>query len=457
MRSLERPAATPYLRTAAFRAVVYQVLIIGAVAATVLWLARRAVERLTELGINSGFGFLDNRAGFDIGERVPVPQLDGGFGIFALAVVAALVLTWLIGRASPSALGGETLRAALQMLVLLGLPAAALLLTGDGIDAEPYTANSTFRDALVVGALNTIRVSVIALVLSTLVGLAIALMRLSPNWLLRAFGRGYVEFVRNLPLLLHLFFWYFGVIRSLPSVRDSVSFGGLAFLNNRGLYLPEPVAGPGFAAFCVVLLIGCALGYVLFRHARRRDAVPGNAAHTVLLPLAPLILLPAAWVGFVGWPLEFKLPTLQGFNFQDAMVLSPEFTTLAVAMTVYHGAYAAEIIRSGIQSVPRGQLEAAHALSLQRGQTLRLVVLPQAVRVIIPPMISRYLGLIKSSSLAVAIGYPEIASIGRSIEFATGQALELVLLTMAFYLTISNTISVWMNWYNARLQLVSGT
>jgi general L-amino acid transport system permease protein len=450
----ERPFAT-YLRSPAFRAVVFQILIIGTLAATVLWLWRRAVDRLAELGINSGFGFLDNRAGFDIGERVPLPQLDAALAIFILAVVAGVVVAWLIGRVPPHRIGGDMPRALAQMLALFGLPAAMLLLTGERIESEPYTANSTFSDALIVGALNTLRASAIALVLSTLVGLVVALMRLSPNWLLRAFGRGYVELVHNLPLLLQLFFWYFGVLRSLPSVRNSVSFGDVAFLNNRGLYLPEMAALPGFAAFCGVVLVGLALAYAFFRHARRRDAVPG-AAPTALLVLAP-VLLPAAWIWLMGSPVAFELPTLKGFNFQNATVLSPEFTTLVVAMTIYHGAYAAEIIRSGIQAVPKGQIEAAQALSLGRGKTLRLVVLPQAIRIVIPPMISRYLGLIKSSSLAVAIGYPEIVSIGRSIEFATGQALELVLLTMAFYLTISITISVWMNWYNARVQLVSGT
>lgn len=451
-----RPIIGSALRNVAIRAVVYQVLIVGTVAVLAWLLVRQALHRLAELGIRSGFGFLDNRAGFDIGERLPIPVLEAGLVHFVVAVAGAAVLVLLVSRWQKARdREGDTWLSALKCALLFGLPALSVFSTGDSIRFEDYTADSRFADALVVGIINTVRVSVLALVLATLTGLVIALMRLSPNWVLRTLGMVYVEVTRNLPLLLHLFFWYFGVIRALPAARDSLAIGQAVFINNRGIYLPDPHAESGAGAFFAMLIAGAVCAWLYAGHARRREEQTGHGP-PVLLPCLALLLVPCAIVwGWLGAPLSFTLPVLKGFNFRDALVLTPEFAMMVVALTVYHGAYTAEIIRAGILSVPRGQTEAARSLGLGGHHTFRFVVLPQAIRTILPPMISRYLGLIKSSSLGVAVGYPEIVSIGHSIEFATGQAIELVALTMAFYLTLALTISIWLNWYNARVQLVT--
>ena len=458
MRKNSRSAAS-FLRSAGFRALVYQVLIVGSVLGTGYVLGRRAVERLGELGIKSGFGFLDNRAGFNIGERVPIPVLEEGLLYFLATVFGAILGVWLMSRWAASkgrTVAGDVRLAVLSVCLLFGVPGIVLYATSDTIQTEHFTADSTFRDALIIGIFNTIRVCVIAIALSTLVGLVVALMRLSPNWVLRALGRGYVECVRNIPFLLHLFFWYFGVLRSLPTVRNSVSIADIVFINNRGVYLPDPVPQPGLGLFCAAMLLTFILIYFLVRHARRIHEQRVRRIPVFWYSAALLVALLGAAVWTTGPPVSFTYPVLKGFNFRNAMVLTPELATLMVAMTVYHGAYAAEVIRSGIQSVDRGQIKAAHSLGLRRRHIFRFVVLPQSIRVIIPPMISRYLGLIKSSSLGVAVGYPEIVSIGRSIEYATGQAIEVVILTMAFYLILALTISIWMNWYNARVQLVTG-
>ena len=264
-----------------------------------------------------------------------------------------------------------------------------------------------------------------------------------------------MELIRNLPLLLHLFFWYFAVLRSLPSVRQSLSVGDMVFINNRGVYVPDPLAEPGLAPFAIAVAVALFVVYLVVRIGRDVAEKTGRRLPVVALSMVALVGIPGLAVLFHGAPLSFTTPVLKGFNFRDALVLTPEFATLIVALTVYHGAYAAEVIRSGIQSVPHGTVEAARSLALPKRHVFRFVVMPLAFRVIIPPMISRYLGLIKSSSLGVAVGYPEIVSIGNSIEYATGQSIELVILVMAFYLSISLTISIWLNWYNARVQLKS--
>ena len=450
--------ASSFVRSADGRAILYQVAIVGAVLATLYAMASRAIERLAELGIKSGFGFLSDRAGFDVGERVPLPRLDPDLFLFAgsvaVGVLAAWSLTrWAARRGMPAA--ADTRLAVLRTALLFGIPAATLAVAGPGIETEQYTSDSTFRQALAIGILNTLRVSAIALVLSTIVGMVVALMRLSPNWVLRALGRAYVELIRNLPMLLHLFFWYFAVLRSLPLVRQSLSVGDVTFINNRGVYFPAPIAEPGLAPFCIASGLALFLAWLAVRMGRDHKERTGRRVPVLPICLALLVGLPGMAFLLHGAPLTYTLPVLKGFNFRDALVLTPEFATLIVAMTVYHSAYAAEIIRSGIQSVPTGIVEAARSVALPKGKIIRLVVLPLAFRVIIPPMISRYLGLIKSSSLGVAVGYPEIVSIGNSIEFATGQSIELVVLVMAFYLCISLSVSIWLNWYNARVQLKS--
>jgi general L-amino acid transport system permease protein len=451
-RPIRQAGTRLHWRSPRLRAAVFQTVIVAGVALAVLALARRAADRLAALGINTGFGFLNNRAGFNIGEAPLLPAPNAAWLGLLVAVLLGLALALASIRVADAA--GRSLRdrPALRLvttIALLAPPVTAGWLLADDLDLVAYTADRSFAFALAIGAINTLRVSVIALVLSTLAGLAGATLRLSGNWLLARLGGLYVELVRNLPLLVHLFFWYFGVLRALPGVRGAVNPLPGVYLSNRGLVVPALEAGPGAVAVSLGVLLGLVLAWLLARRLSARDlALPTRSLIVIAAALVPPAL---AW-SVAGQPLALLLPELRGFNFQGGMHVTPEFFTLVVALSVYHGAYNAEIIRSGIQSVPKGQLEAAHAVGLPAAPTFWLIALPQALRLIIPPLISRYLGLLKSSSLAVAIGYPEIVSIGQSITYATGQALEMVSLTMLFYLGINLTIALVMNWYNVRLQ-----
>jgi general L-amino acid transport system permease protein len=455
---LKRLAA--YSRNARVRAVIYQILIVGTVVFTAYSLGNQAKDKLERLGLNFGFSFLSETAGFDIGEQIPIVRLEEGAIYFFAMLITAILIVWLLnlwGRSRSKALQHSLRMVILKIVILYGLPILTLFLVYHSIKIDDYTSDSSFIDALTIGILNTVRVSIFSVVTSTILGLFIALMRLSKNWVLRTLGRGYIEVIRNLPFLLHLFFWYFAVLRTLPGVRQSWSIRETIFINNRGIFIPAINAEVGLSAFLAAIVIVGLLIYLLSTIARNTQETTGRRIPFIRYTLLLSLGLPAAAVLFFGKPFSFILPTLQGFNFQDAISLSPEFASLFIAMTIYHGAYISEIIRSGILSVPKGQSEAAMSLALPRSRVVRLVVLPQSLRVILPPLISRYLGLIKSSSLGVAVGFPEIVSIGHSIEFATGKAIEVVLLTIAFYLVLAITVSLWMNWYNARIQFKTGS
>jgi general L-amino acid transport system permease protein len=452
-----RPSLAALWYDGRVRLAVSQAAIVTAIVGAVWLLATRAVDRLEAIGVKSGFGFLAHRAGFSIGESVPMPVAGGGLALLAAAVLVGLVAgiglsRWASARNRP-VLGEPGLAAGL-IAVVAGPPLLAVALVHGDIQVIRYTADNSLGTALVAGALNTVSVAAIALVLSTLVGLLVALMRLSGNWLIAAIGGAYVELIRNLPLLLHLFFWYFAVLRTLPPPRGSHSLFGWVFVNNRGVMLPLVHAGDGLVAVLLALAAGIALAIVWVAHRRRVKATTG-AELPLAWPVAALAVLPAAiaWAAF-GDPLVLTRPVLQGLNFRNATAVTPEFATLVVGLTLYHGAYNAEVIRAGVLAVPRGQLEAAGALGLRTRTTFRFIVMPQALRIIVPPLISRYLGLVKSSSLGVAIGFPEIVSIGHSVTYITGQALEVISLTMAFYLALSLTISLGLNWYNARTRII---
>lgn len=439
------------------RLAVCQVAIVVAIAGGAWFLAVRAVDRLAAIGVKSGFGFLASRAGFGIGESVPIPVPSGSMALLVGAALGGLAAgvgfcRWA-GARNRQVLGEPGLAAGL-IAVVVGPPVLAALLVHGDVAAIRYTADHSLGTALVAGALNTVAVSAIALVLSTVVGFLVALMRLSGNWLISAIGGLYIELIRNLPLLLHLFFWYFAVLRTLPPPRGSHSFFDWVFVNNRGVMLPLVHAGDSLAAVLLASAAGI-VAAVLWIAQRRRVKATTGAELPLAWPVATLVVLPPAiaWVA-LGDPLVLTRPVLQGLNFRNASVVTPEFVTLVVGLTLYHGAYNAEVIRAGILAVPKGQLEAAGALGLRPGTTFRFVVLPQALRIIIPPLISRYLGLVKSSSLGVTIGFPEIVSIGHSVTYITGQALEVISLTMAFYLTLSLAISLGLNWYNARSRII---
>jgi general L-amino acid transport system permease protein len=315
----------------------------------------------------------------------------------------------------------------------------------------PYNESNTYGRTFVVGLLNTILVSVLGIICATVLGFIIGVARLSSNWLISKIAAVYIEIFRNLPLLLQIFFWYFAVLRTLPSPRLSFHLGDWAFLNVRGVYIPRPIYEQGFGLVTAALIVSMIAIIAIRIWARKRQENTGQQFPVLLTSLAILTALPAIAYFGAGCPLHWELPELKGFNFRGGITIIPELAALLVALTVYTASLIAEIVRSGIMSVSHGQTEAARALGLRQGKILRLVIIPQSMRVIIPQMTSQYLNLVKNSSLATAIGYPDLVSVfaGTTLNQA-GQAIEIIAMTMAVYLTLSLTISYFMNWYNAR-------
>ena len=306
-----------------------------------------------------------------------------------------------------------------------------------------------------VGLLNTLLVAAIGIVLATILGFVIGLARLSSNWLVARLATVYIEIIRNVPLLLQILFWYFAVLQALPQPRDSMAFGGLFFLNNRGFYSPEPIFEDGFGWVLLATAVAIAAAVGIARWARRRREATGQPFHTALVVLGLVVGLPLVALLLTGWPISFAHPEMGRFKLQGGMVMLPELVALVLALSIYTAAFIAETVRAGVLAVSHGQIEAAHALGLKHGQTLRFVVIPQALRVIIPPLTSQYLNLTKNSSLAVAIGYPDFVNVFTGIVLnQTGQAVEVIAITMAVYLTLSLLTSAFMNWYNRRIALV---
>lgn len=319
-----------------------------------------------------------------------------------------------------------------------------------------YDAGDTYGRTFLVGLLNTVLVSVMGIVSATLLGLFIGVSRLSPNWLLRKICMVYIETFRNIPLLLQIFFWYFAVLRSLPGARDAINFGTDSFfLSIRGFYGPKPIPEPGFGIYVGLIVLSVIAVVILARWAKARFIATGEQFPVLWTSVA--IIIGTLVLGFfvTGRPISFELPVLRGFNFAGGLRIIPELLALWFALTIYTSTYIAEIVRSGIEAVAHGQTEACRALGLNEKQRLNLVVLPQAMRVMIPPMTSQYLNLAKNSSLAVAIGYPDLVAVfmGTTLN-QTGQAVEIVAMTMLVYLTISLTVSAFMNWFNKRVALV---
>ncbi len=376
-------------RRASFRDLVYQAGLLAFVAFIIGGMAWNAADALERQNIASGFGFLDNTAGFDV----------------------------------------------VQTLVA-------------------YDETSTYGRVLLVGILNTLLVAVIGVVLATMLGLLVGIGQISSNWLIARLCRAYVEVMRNVPLLLQLFFWYFAVLRALPGPRESWSFLGGAFLNNRGLYLPRPLAEPGFEVVVVAFAAGMIAAAIHSYRQRVTREQTGRAGAVGRTMVALCLLPPLVAAGVMQFPLSFNWPELSGFDFEGGFTVLPELMALVIALATYTSGYIAEIVRAGIQGVPKGQVEASEALGLTRTQALRLVIVPQALRQIIPPLTSQYLNLTKNSSLAVAIAYPDLVSVfaGTTLN-QTGQAIEIIAITMAVYLTFSLLTSAAMNWYNSRIAL----
>lgn len=386
----ERPSRLALLYDPRVRGLVFQTIAIGAVVVIAYFAVTNAWTNMREQGIASGFGFLDEVAGFDIS----------------------------------------------QTLI-------------------SYSNTSTYGRAFLVGLLNTLLVAGVGIVLATILGFVVGVMRLSPNWLLRQIAGAYIEILRNIPLLVQLIFWYFAVIKQLPGPRQSIELPFGAVLNIRGLYLPAVVFEPA-AAFAGVLLVAAVVGwFVLGRWAKRRQMATGERFPVLWAGLAMVVGLPFLGLLVTGFPFTIDTPELRGFNFVGGVTVIPEFAALLLGLTLYTSAFIAEIVRAGITSVSRGQTEAARSLGLSPNMTLRLVVIPQAMRVIVPPLTSQYLNLTKNSSLAVAIGYPDLVSVfAGTVLNQTGQAVEVILITMAVYLTISLLTSLFMNWFNRRIALV---
>ncbi len=317
-----------------------------------------------------------------------------------------------------------------------------------------YSSESNYGRALLVGFLNTLLVSAMGIVLATVLGFAVGVMRLSRNWLAARAASIFVEFLRNTPLLLQLFIWYALVLKPLPDARNAIRIWDIGALSNKGLTLPMPIFGPG--AWMAVLGLGLAVvaSLIIHRWARKRQAETGERFPSGRAALALVILLPVLFFAIAGWPVTFDYPVMGSFSFRGGATLVPEFMALLLGLSVYTAAFIAEAVRAGIQAIARGQSEAAHALGLAPGPTMRLVILPQALRVIIPPLTSQYLNLTKNSSLGVAIGYPDLVAMGGTTLNQTGQAVEIVLIWMTVYLTLSLMTSAFMNWFNRRVRLV---
>jgi general L-amino acid transport system permease protein len=382
--------ARDFLYRAEVRQVVYQVLLVLALAALFWMIVSNTAANLRRQNIASGFDFLDYTAGFDISQSF--------------------------------------------------------------ID---YKNTSSYGRAFLVGLVNTVVVAAIGIVLATALGFVAGIARLSSNWLIAKISTIYIEVARNVPLLLQLFFWYFAVLRNLPGPRQSQSFlGESVFLNVRGLYLPRPIAEAGFGLVVAVLVLGLLAAFALYVWARRRQMATGQRFPVLPSSVGLVFGLPLAVFFILGAPLRWDYPVLQGFNFHGGIVVLPEFIALLGGLVVYTGSYIAEIVRAGILGVSKGQKEAARALGLTNAQMLRLVVIPQALRIIIPPLTSQHLNLTKNSSLAVAIAFPDLVSVGGTILNQTGQAVEVLLMIMGVYLTLSLLTSAFMNWFNRRMALV---
>jgi general L-amino acid transport system permease protein len=319
-----------------------------------------------------------------------------------------------------------------------------------------YTPDSNILALLWVGVVNTLVISFVSVVAATLLGFVIGVARLSANRLLSGLAGAFIEFVRNIPLLFFVLFWYFGVIAALPGPRQSIGIFSVAYLNNRGLTIPVPTDGGAFRVAAAIVLVGLVVQAAIAIWAKRRRDATGQIFPVWATGLALLAALPAVAFGIASAISPWDVPALRGFNFRGGFVLVPEFVALFAALTTYTAGFIAEIVRGGIQSVVKGQWEAAYALGLRPNRALSLVVIPQALRVMIPPLTSQYLNVLKNSSFGAAIAFPELVSVfvGSALT-NTGQAIEIIAITLAIYLAIGLAVSGFMNWYNAKTALVT--
>lgn len=384
------PPRQPFWTRSRIRASIVQVGFIALVGLLIYFLLSNTMTNLARQGIASGFGFLDQRAGFDVS------------------------LSFL-----------------------------------------EFGRNDTYLRAFWTAVVNTLVLAVLGIVFATIIGFLLGLARVArvaPNWLISRLATVYIETFRNIPLLLQLFFWYFAILRPLPSPRDSLDMLSGVFLNNRGLYMPKPLLDSGAQLTLLALVLGLAFGLFMARRARRQRAETGQPMAVAHWWALGLVGLPAlTWI-VTGPSIGVSVPSLQGFNFKGGMVILPEMLAALLGLSIYIAAAIGEIVRSGIEGIDRGQTEAAQAMGHTRGQIMRFVVIPQAMRIIIPPLTTQYQSLAKNTSLAAAIAFPEIISIIAGTTMTqTGQALETIALAMAFYFAVSLSIAVVMNFFNWRV------
>ena len=374
------------------------------------------------------------------------PKIRGILTQVLVALILVLVVYWIVGNTA------ENLRRA---NISSGFD---FLNRRAGFDVSQslidFSANSTFRRALQVGLLNTVLVAVLGIITATIIGFIVGVGRLSGNWLIAKICAVYVELFRNIPPLLVIFFWYLGVLAVLPGVRESLDLPLGSYLNNRGFFVPRPIWGDGAWIILVALFAGLIGSWLVARMAHKRQMQTGQRFPVLLTSLGLIIGLPVlAFLG-TGMPVTFDMPTPGAFNISGGLDVKPEFLSLYLALSFYTASFIAEIVRAGILGVSKGQTEASHALGIRPGPTLRLVVIPQAMRIVIPPLTSQYLNLTKNSSLAVFIGYPDLIQIGQTTMNQTGQAIEVVAIWMMIYLGLSLATSAFMNWFNAKMSLV---
>jgi general L-amino acid transport system permease protein len=318
----------------------------------------------------------------------------------------------------------------------------------------PYDESSTYARVFLVGLLNTLLVAVLGIVFATILGFLVGIGRLSSNWLVARIAGGYVELIRNLPLLFQILFWYLAVLSVLPLPRQAISFFGVMFLSIRGLEVPTLQPSEGMIYVAAAFLFGVAATIAEGVRLRRLREATGRQVSLVWRGLALVVVLPLAVFFAAGMPLTFDMPRLQGFNFVGGTRIKPEFLALLISLSIYTAAFIAEVVRGGILGVPRGQIEAASALGLRQGQVLRFVLIPQALRIIVPPLTNQYLNLTKNTSLGISIGYPDLFAVfAGTAANQTGQPIEIIGITMVVYLTLSLATSMLMNWYNARVRL----
>jgi general L-amino acid transport system permease protein len=371
-----------------------------------------------------------------------------GWGGFVLQILFVAALAWIGYEIVANA------RANLQSQRITS--GFGFLANTAGFDVSqsliPYSGSDSYTRVFLVGLLNTLLVSVIGIFFATVIGFIIGLGRLSPNWLLSRISGGYVELVRNLPLLFQILFWYLAVLAALPNPRQSISLFGSFFLSNRGFVIPKPLPDAGLEPFAAVVVVAIVGSLLLRRYARQQLFDSGRMITIWPYVLGLLIGLPLVTALVFGAPVTFEFPELKGFNFSGGSRVIPEFVALTAALSIYTAAFIAEIVRAGILSVHKGQMEAGASLGLSRGSTLRLIVVPQALRVILPPLTNQYLNLTKNSSLAVAIGYPDLFSVFAGTTLSqTGQAIEIIAITMGVYLLISLVTSAIMSFYGWRI------